>query len=79
MLIGHLNVNFFAVKLVAIKTIIPGNVDIIILGGTKLDSSYPTAQLMIEGFKKPFRLDRNANGGGLQIYHGCLKCYKSVS
>ena len=67
-IIGHLNVNFFAVKLDAIKTIIPGNVDIMIFGETKLDSSYPTAQLTIEGFKKPFRLDRNANGGGLLIY-----------
>ena len=63
-IIGHLNVNFFAVKIDAIKTIIPGNVDVVIFGETKLDSSYPTAQLMIEGFKKPFRLDRNANGGG---------------
>ena len=35
-----------------------------VFGETKLDSSYPTAQLMIEGFKKSFRSDRNANGGG---------------
>ena len=48
-IIGHLNVNFFAVKIDAIKTIIPGNVDIVIFGETKLDSSYPTAQLMFEG------------------------------
>ena len=32
---------------------------------TKLDDSYPMAQLLIEGFGKPFRLDRNAHGGGL--------------
>ena len=53
-IIGHLNVNFFAPKFDAIKTIIPGNVDIMIFGETKLDSTYPTAQFMIDGFKKPF-------------------------
>ena len=29
---------------------------------------YPTAQFVIDGFKKPFRLDRNSNGGGILIY-----------
>ena len=65
---GHLNVNFFALKLDAIKTIIPGNVDIMIFGETKLDASYPTAQLIIDGFKTPYTLDQNSNGGGLLIY-----------
>lgn len=67
-IIGHLNVNFFAIKLDAIKTIIPGNVDIMVFGETRLDDSYPTAQLLIDGFCKPFRLDRNSYGGGLLIY-----------
>ena len=53
-IIGHLNVNFFAAKLDAIKTIIPGNVDIVVFGETKLDASYPMAQLLIDGFGKPF-------------------------
>ena len=39
-----------------------------IFGETKIDDSYPTAQLMIEGFKAPFRLDRNRYGGGILIY-----------
>ena len=59
-MIGHLNVNFFAAKLDAIKIIIPGNVDIMVFGETKLDDSYPMAQFLIDGFGKPFRLDRNA-------------------
>ena len=67
-IIGHLNVNFFAAKLDAIKTIIPGNIDIMIFSETKLDNSYPMAQLLIDGFRKPFRLDRNSRGGGLLIY-----------
>ena len=67
-IIGHLNVNFFASKLDAIKTFIPGNLDVMICGETKLDVSYPTAQLLINGFRRPFRLDRNSHGGGLLIY-----------
>ena len=67
-IIGHLNVNFFAIKLDAIKLIILDNVDIMIFSETKLDASYPTAQLLINGFSKPFRLDRNSAGGGLLIY-----------
>ena len=58
----------FAIKLDAIKLIIPDNVDIMIFSETKLDASYPTAQLLINGFSKPFRLDRNSAGGGLLIY-----------
>ena len=67
-IIGHLNVNFIAAKLDAIKLIIPGNVDIMVFCETKLDASYPMAQLLIPGFRMPFRLDRNAYGGGLLIY-----------
>ena len=52
--------NHFAKKLDMIKTIIPGNVDVIIFGETKLDSSYPTSQFLME--------DRNCNGGGILIY-----------
>ena len=61
-IIGHLNVNNVAAKLDVIKTIIPGKLDIIVFSETKLDASYPMAQLLIDGYCKPFRLDRNAFG-----------------
>ena len=35
---------------------------------TKIDASFPTGQFAIEGFATPFRLDRDANGGGLLVY-----------
>ena len=50
-MIGHWNVNLFAAKLDAIKTIIPGNVDIMVFGETKLDESYPMTQLLIDGVR----------------------------
>ena len=30
---------------------------------SKLDNSFPDGQFAIDGFGKPFRLDRNRNGG----------------
>ena len=65
---GHLNVNFFASKVDAIRTIIPDNLDIMVFNETKIDASYPDAELLIRGFRKPFRKDRNAWGGGVLIY-----------
>ena len=41
-----------------------GKVDILDLTESKLDSSFPTNQFLIEGYSKPFRFDRNRNGRG---------------
>ena len=35
---------------------------------TKLDDSYPTSQLYIHAYSKPFRGDRNKYGGGMLMY-----------
>ena len=35
---------------------------------TKLDESFPHSQFKISGFSKPFRLDRNCNGGGIMLF-----------
>ena len=43
--------------------------DILMISETKLDDSLPEAQFYIEGFKAPFRLDRNKHdGGGILLY-----------
>ena len=67
-IIGNLNINSIPNKLDALKTIIPGNIDIFVITETKLDSSFETGQFYIEGFNEPYRLDRNRNGGGILIY-----------
>ena len=48
--------------------IIQGNVDILVVTETKLDSIFPNYQFLIEGFSQPYRMDRNRNGGGVLIY-----------
>ena len=35
---------------------------------TKLDSSFPVNQFLIDGFSPPYRLDRNADVGGIMLY-----------
>ena len=34
---------------------------------SKLDDSFPGSQFLIQGFGKPFHLDRNRNGGGIML------------
>ena len=66
--IGLLNVNSFSGKFDSFKTIISGKVDIMIIVETKLDDSYPTSQFSINGYSRPFRLDRDKRGGGILLY-----------
>ena len=35
---------------------------------SKLDDSFPDSQVLRQGFGKPFRLDRNRNGGGIMLF-----------
>ena len=49
--------------------IVKDNIDILMMLESKLDDSFPDSQLLIKGFCKPFRLDRNANGGGIMLFN----------
>ena len=43
--------------------------DILLISETKLDDSlYPSAQFLLDGFSKPYRLGRCSNGGGSLLY-----------
>ena len=41
---------------------------ILIITETKLDYRFPVSQFQIGGYSKPYRLDRNRNGGGIIIH-----------
>ena len=62
---GNLNINTINNKFEQLKYIIKNNVDLLIVTETKLDSSFPCGQFLIDGFAKPFRRDRNKIGGGV--------------
>ena len=63
--IGRLNINSLANKFDGSNVTVKNQVDILVLVETKLDDTFPEDQFCIEGFSKPYRLDRNRNGGGV--------------
>ena len=67
-IIGSININFLAGQFEAIKGFIKSKLDILVLQETKIDSTYPTSQFLIEGFDHPFRLDHNKHWSGIMIY-----------
>ena len=44
------------------------NVDVLALAETKIDESFSTSSLKINGFNQPFRLDSSKSLGGLLVY-----------
>ena len=67
-IIGNLNINSICNKFDSLKSIIPNNIDILVITETKLDETFPISQFVIDGYKEPYRLDRNRKGGGILIY-----------
>ena len=67
-IIGSLNINSLASKFDQLKVILKDYLDILILNETKLGSTFPESQFYLDGFRKPYRFDRNKSGGGVMIY-----------
>ena len=65
-IIGQLNINSIWNKFDFLCSEISPSLDILLVSETKLDGSFPTAQFLMSGFCKPYRLDHcsNANGWG---------------
>ena len=67
-MVGYLNINSIRNKLDAVREIVLQSLDVLMIAKTKIDASILTGQFAIEGLATPFRVDRNANGGGLLVY-----------
>ena len=68
------NINFSYININSIRNkfenpcdIVGNNVDVLSIAETKLDSSFPNAQLL-PSFHEPLRLDINYQSGGLLVY-----------
>ena len=48
-IVGNLHINSIPNKYDALKTIIPGNIDVFVITETKRGASFETAQFLIEG------------------------------
>ena len=68
LIVGYLNINSIRNKLDALSEINSQNIDILMISETKIDSSFPKQQFVIDGYSVPLRLDRTKDGGGLLVY-----------
>ena len=68
LIIGNVNINSISNKFNQLKLFVQGKVDILIVTETKLGSTFPTSQFVIDGYNEPYRFDRNRNRGGVLIY-----------
>ena len=62
LIIGQLNINSLRNKIDDLKALISGKLDILVITESKLDSTFPTNQFLIDGFSVPFRWDRHSRG-----------------
>ena len=65
--IGHLNINSIRKKFQPLIKWVKGNLDILVVTETKIDSSFPQKQFEMEGYSH-YRSDRVDGGGGIIIY-----------
>ena len=68
MVFGNLSINLLRTKFDFLCEQIEGSIDVFMISESKLDDSFPHAQFLIDGFRTPFRFDRNENGGGILLY-----------
>ena len=61
--LATLNINSLRNKFTSLMELVSGNIDILVIEETKIDSTFPEAQFCIPGYKTPFRKDRNAHDG----------------
>ena len=67
-IIGNLNINSIRNKFEQLKETVLRYIDILVVTETKLDETFLESLFLMDGFSKPYRLDRNKNGGGVMIF-----------
>ena len=68
MIESHLHINSIRNKFEMLSLSVAQYVDILMLSETKLDITFPSTQVLTNGFPVPRRLDRNSKGGGILLY-----------
>ena len=67
-IIAHININSLVNKFDKLKLLIQNNIDILIVGETRVDDTFSNNQFNIDSFSKPYRMDRNRFGGEVMIF-----------
>ena len=67
-ILSYLNINSIRNKFENLREIVKQNVDVLAVGETKIDTSFPSAQFFLEGYHSPYRPDISRKSGGLLVY-----------
>ena len=65
-IIGNLNIISIINMFEQLKETVLKYIDIIVVTETKLDETFLDSLFLTDGFSKPYRFDRNKNGGGFK-------------
>ena len=55
-IIGHLNINSLRYRFQPLVELVQGNLDILVIGETKLDDTFPEEQVKIDGEQKTIQI-----------------------
>ena len=67
-IISYLNINSIRNKFKYFENLINKSADFIAIAESKLDESFPENQFLMNGYKKPYRLDVTDKSGGLIVF-----------
>ena len=65
--VANLNINSLRNKFDYLVEQFMGNIDILMISETKLDSSFPAGQFLINCYSEPFKIDLSSQGGGIML------------
>ena len=66
--IPEININSIRNKFDFLSKMICGNIDVLLITETKIDTSFPSVQFQIDGYTAPYHLGRNWNSGRMLLY-----------
>ena len=69
MIIGNLNISSIRNKFEQSKETVLKYIGILVVTEIKLDETFLESLFLIDGFSKPYRLDRNKNEGEIMILY----------
>ena len=65
---AHININSLRNMFELFVDQVKGKIDVLMISETKIDVTFPLGNFLIDGFSKPYRLDRDSLGGGMLLY-----------
>ena len=65
--VRQININSIRNKFDPLMVVVAGNIDILLITETKIDSTFPVNQFYLNGYNVSYKHDRNTGGGGILV------------